>query len=273
MTLAAVWMGDQRLYAVADTRIVRSPGNVLTEHGPKILAINLVCKQPSQSGFFDRVTYRNTLGFAYAGSSLAALCTHSLVNTLFQTLIAGPGTRAPLLRELAATIAKVSEHYMREIGQLSAAAGLFQSIVFGYCVVSDRFEAFTIRPHISEGSMSVEIAEESLSPDAVVIIGTDPERLRERTAEIRAAAAHPVVFADAPRRALRSIIDAGNQDSTVGGAVQYAWVTRGGLELVADAVPRRPPLPGLNVASLVLGFDMHDFGSVGPYIVGINSRV
>jgi hypothetical protein len=120
--------------------------------------------------------------------------------------------------------------------------------------------------------MSIEITEENLSSDAVIIIGSEPDRLRARIVEIRAGA-HPVVFADAPRRALRSIVGEGDQDSAVGGAVQYGWVTLAGFELVADAVPRQPPLPGINVADLVLGFDMYDFGSVGPYAVGIVSRV
>ena len=58
--------------AVADTRIVRSPGNVLTEHGPKLLPLVVVCKQPGASGFFDREAYRAEIGFAYSGSTLSA---------------------------------------------------------------------------------------------------------------------------------------------------------------------------------------------------------
>lgn len=272
MTLAAVWMGERRLYAVADSRITRGPGNVLTEHGPKLLSLSLVCKHPDQSGLFNREVYRRTLGFVYAGSTLAALCTHSLLNTLFQNLIAGPGTRPPLLAELASVIGRVSERYMREIGQLSGSAGLFEAIVFGYCEATSRFGCFTIKSLISDASLSVTTTEENLSTDEIVIIGSEQNLLRNRIAEIRARAP-PVVFADAPRRALRSIINARDPGSSVGGAVQYGWVTQAGFELVADSVPRRPPLPGMNVASLVLGFDMYDFGPVGPYIVGIASRL
>ena len=67
MTLAAVWRVDERVYSIADTRIIRSAGNVLTEHGPKILPITLVCKQPGPAGFTDRIAYAMTFGFAYAG--------------------------------------------------------------------------------------------------------------------------------------------------------------------------------------------------------------
>lgn len=35
MTLVAVWNAEDTIYAIADTRIIRSAGNILTEHGPK----------------------------------------------------------------------------------------------------------------------------------------------------------------------------------------------------------------------------------------------
>ncbi len=73
MTLVVVWKAEDRLMAVADTRIVRSAGNVLTEHGPKLLPITVACKQPGPSGFFDKEVYRTDVGFAYSG--LHAECT------------------------------------------------------------------------------------------------------------------------------------------------------------------------------------------------------
>jgi hypothetical protein len=51
---------------------------VLTEHGPKLLPLSVVCKQPGPAGFFDREKYRTTIGYAYAGSSLVGLSTHAL---------------------------------------------------------------------------------------------------------------------------------------------------------------------------------------------------
>ena len=69
LTLVAVWRAEDRLMAIADTRIVRTANNVLTEHGPKLLPITVVCKQPGASGFFDKEVYRSDIGFAYSGSS------------------------------------------------------------------------------------------------------------------------------------------------------------------------------------------------------------
>jgi hypothetical protein len=70
MTLAAVWRVEERVYAIADTRISRSAGNVLTEHGPKLLPVILVCKQPGPAKFFNHVAFATAFGFAYAGATL-----------------------------------------------------------------------------------------------------------------------------------------------------------------------------------------------------------
>jgi hypothetical protein len=49
MTLVAVGRAENRLMAIADTRIVSSNG-ILTEHGPKLLPIKVQGKQPGPSG-------------------------------------------------------------------------------------------------------------------------------------------------------------------------------------------------------------------------------
>ena len=101
MTVAAVWKVEERIYAVADTRLSREPGNILTEHGPKLLPLSVLCKQPGPSGFFDREKYRTTIGFAYAGSSLAGLSTHALANILFQSLVGVAESPLPGMDQLA----------------------------------------------------------------------------------------------------------------------------------------------------------------------------
>ena len=68
MTLVAVWRTDDRLMAVADTRIIRAPGNVLTEHGPKLLPITITCKQPGPVGFFDKEVYRANVEHSFSAA-------------------------------------------------------------------------------------------------------------------------------------------------------------------------------------------------------------
>ncbi len=273
MTLAAVWLDGDRLCAIADTRIVRSPGNVLTEHGPKLLPINISCKKPGPSGFFDLEAYRASVGFAYAGGTLPALCTHALANTLFQNLAGPSDAPPPSMQEIARVIGETAERYMREVSQLSGTGGLFDAIVFGFCLATSRLRAFAIRPRISERSLQVDVTECNLAEeDMLLAIGTRPERLVARVAEMRTNV-HPAVVGDLPRRALRSLINEGH-DETVGGAVQYGWATRRGFEPIADGVPINPPLAsGRNIASLVLGFDVLALDAVGPYCFSMAGRV
>lgn len=53
MTLAAVWQYEpNRVHAIADSRFSHERG-VATEHGPKLLPLNVVCRKPGPSKFFD----------------------------------------------------------------------------------------------------------------------------------------------------------------------------------------------------------------------------
>jgi hypothetical protein len=75
------------------------------------------------------------------------------------------------------------------------------------------------------------------------------------------------IVGDLPRRALRSLVNEG-QNETIGGAVQYGCATRRGFEPLADGVPINPPLSsGRNLASLVLGFDVLALRAVGDYFI------
>jgi hypothetical protein len=150
MTVAAVWKVSDRIYAVADTRLSRERGNVLTEHGPKLLPLSVVCKQPGPSGFFDREKYRTTIGFAYAGSSLAGLATHALANILFQSLAGAAESLPPGLDQLAEAVSQIGLQYMREVGILGGDKALFQGIVFGFCGRENRFRAFKITPNLDQ---------------------------------------------------------------------------------------------------------------------------
>jgi hypothetical protein len=285
MTLAAVWKVGERVYAIADTRIIRSPGNVLTEHGPKLLPVNMVCKQPGVSGFFDRIAYRTSFGFAYAGASLSALSTHAFANTLCQNL-AGPDRAAPAgLDELATAIKEIARRYMQEIGELSGPHALFSALIFGFCIRSNRFRAFRLTPMITSGRpVLVEVSEHDLyEPETLLVIGSQPDLLLDRVRRDR-----PNLYADSnasisqkmkelreidlPRRALMAIIEEG-ADESIGGATQEAWVTRAGFEPVSRMVPIAPLPNGRNATLMALGFDMYDMDNVGPYFFSLSGRI
>jgi hypothetical protein len=286
LTLVAVWRADEhRLMAVADTRIIRAPGNVLTEHGPKLLPITIVCRQPGDTGFFDRVTYRTEIGFAYSGSTLSALAAHALSNTLLSKLIGMPNTPPPTLNEIAFFIAGASAEYMREVGQLAGRDGLFSSIVFGCCPQTRELRAFRLDPVLEKASFRIEIQEHRLSPiriggtaaESSIIIGSSPDQLVAAIDHQLADAqqrgeVHQIVAFDAPKRALGTVINSGF-DERVGGSIQQAWATAEGFEIIGNLEPITPKPPSPRNAGLfILGFDIDIIQTVGNYRIGATGR-
>jgi hypothetical protein len=283
MTLAAVWRVDEQIYAIADTRISRSPGSILTEHGPKILPITVLCKQEDPSSMVERISHGTTFGFAFAGATLPALSTHALANTLFQNLLGQTGSPPPGLDEISSSIAEIGLRYMREIGEVAGLAALFSAIVFGFCIKTSRFRAFEIRPLMDRCPLQIDVSEHDLyGPDSLLVIGSRPELLRDRVRRDR-----PNLYADLeglspqmqslreidlPRRALAALIAEG-VDETIGGELQEARVSRAGFLPTARMVLVSPPLEtGRNAAFRVLGFDVFEFNAIGSYVFSLTAR-
>jgi hypothetical protein len=285
LTLVAVWRAENRLMAVADTRIVRAPGNVLTEHGPKLLPITVVCRQPGASGFFDREVYRADIGFAYSGSTLSALAAHALSNTLLSKLIGAPGAPPPGLSEVAYFVAGASAEYMREVCQLAGKQGLFSAIVFGWCPEQQKLRTFELKPTYAEAPVSVNIQERLLDPitlqgtaaQSTIVIGSSPDLLRDaidtQLADARnRGETQDIIAFDAPKRALRRLIQEG-ADEMVGGSIQQAWATALGFQIVSNMEPIQPRPPSTRNAGLfILGFDTDDLRRVGYYQIGAEGR-
>lgn len=285
VTLVAVWRAEDRLMAVADTRIVRSAGNVLTEHGPKLLPITIVCKQPGASGFFDKEVYRADIGFAYSGSTLSALAAHALSSALLSKLIGAAGAPPPALNEAAHFIGGASAEYMREVGQLAGSDGLFSAIVFGWCPQQRALRAFELRPTIADAQFRVDIQERTLNPikiggvaaETAIVIGSSPALLieaidKQLTDAKERGEVHEIVAFDAPKRALRQLISEGT-DERVGGSIQQAWATVAGFQIVSNVEPitPRPPSPR-NAGLFILGFDTFDIQTIGNYQVAAEGR-
>jgi hypothetical protein len=278
MTLAAVWKVGERICAITDTRISHLPGNILTDHGPKLLPITMLCRQPSPlGGEPNRLAYSASFGFAYAGSTLSALSTHALSNTLCQNLYGPPGAAPADLHEIATAIADIGARYMTEIGQLGGATALFSAIVFGFCIRTGRFRAFKLAPELAEAQpLRVILNEHDLyTPESLLVIGSRPDLLEDRVRRER-----PNFYVDhngpvtpdmqeareinLPRRALAGIV-AEAVDDRIGGATQEAWVTHTGFIPISRMVPI-PPLPsGRNVTSMTLGFDLNGFDRISGY--------
>lgn len=281
MTLVAVWLHDfdaptttPRVHAIADTRISGSPGNVLTDHGPKILPLPIICRTAGRSGFIDLETFKGQFGFAFAGATLPALSTHALASTLFSNLAHhAEAPKEPSLFNVAYAVANVASHYMKEVGQISERGALFKAVVFGFCPVELKYAAFEIRPKIEADGLKIELNAVVLDHSTVVVIGSDEAALRASIEEMRNEPdLHPINYCEAPMRALRKYIQQ-NPESGVGGSIQQAWYYPYTLELVATMQPIVPIPPSPRNAGLfVLGFDIFDMQMIGHHQVILKGR-
>ncbi|AUC97090.1 hypothetical protein CWS35_24715 [Bradyrhizobium sp. SK17] len=177
--------------------------------------------------------------------------------------------------EVANAISDISQAYVREIGQRTGSA--FSAILFGFCPRTGQALAFEIRFRPDGSRIELELEKHVLNNEVVLIIGNKPEILRKEIDQIRSSAAaetdlHGIIYADAPIRALQSVI--GQQAiPSVGGSIQQAWSRPGKLEIVATATPLVPqPSSTRNAGMFVLGFDIYDMRPIGDYEVILMGR-
>jgi hypothetical protein len=174
---------------------------------------------------------------------------------------------------------------MREVCQLAEREGLFSALIFGWCPTHNALRVFELCPRYGDGPLRIEIQERHLDPisiggaasRSVVIIGSDPSLLASAIYQQLADAkgrgeVHDIVAFDAPKRALRRLIQEGAHEF-IGGAVQQAWATVRGFQIVSNMEPitPRPPAPR-NAGLFILGFDTFDIQMVGNYQVSSEGR-
>ena len=179
------------------------------------------------------------------------------------------------MSEIANFISGAAAEYMREVGQLAGNNALFSAVVFGFCHAKRQFRGFEIKPRVNQFPFACDIIEHDLRQNnAIVIIGSCPNLLRERIESDRLAAmargdSNPVLDAYRPIHALQALIDEA-ADPSVGGMIQQGWATAAGFELAAKLRPIKPQPPSTRNAGLfVLGFDIIGMQQVGGYIVGL----
>ena len=169
MTLLVVWreMESEELWCAADTRLSRRSGT-LTDHGPKIFPVPVICHVPRDRENNWKVARRHSVGFAFCGSSIAATSTHALSSTCTQMLAThdplGPAVSVKAIAELYRDVA---EHQIRDIcGRLceSSTDYFFEGIVFGYCLVQCRVAAFKITPQFNAQQFVMTLTEIHVPP-------------------------------------------------------------------------------------------------------------
>ncbi|RXT91380.1 hypothetical protein B1F69_14275 [Pseudomonas syringae] len=180
MTLAVLWYRKDmgQLWCAADSRLSKVDG-VITDCGPKIIPVPIVCykyhKDESQKKWLPESTH--SFGFAFAGSSLAALSTHAIVCACTQALTIKGDVQIPVsVEEISKLFVSVGERQVLEMSERlgaldSAHSYFFDFMVFGYCPREHKAKAFVGVSSLVD-SFHINVAELLIGKNNFFVIGS-----------------------------------------------------------------------------------------------------
>jgi hypothetical protein len=252
MTLLVCHRDDGVVTLLADTRISGDLG-ALTDSGPKILGVPVVVSQAADA---PSPPVRAMFGFAFAGSTLAAMSTCALASSCLQSLVTPETPRIPSALEVARLFGRVGTRYIREI------QSPFEAFLVGPPEGDGQPRAFSLAPTLADGLVAMQCQQ------------LDPAR---RGLWALGSGARPyVAWAQARRGAWETIIETveafirANVDPKVGGHLQCGRCDAGGF---SPYMTLKVEPDGHTVTSSFLGVDEHELGLVdgldmGPAAIG-----
>jgi len=277
MTVVTIWLEprDNALWAVADTRI-SSPGpdggiTISTDSAAKLFAIPIQCNRPSSDISFKRVPhYTTSIGFAFAGDVVPATMTVATASTFLQNLTTTGSSDPPRLSEIARMIGRLAARFSKEkLFSSNGHYGKFQSAVFGWCPVLDRFAIYELKPHSDQAQFDIECLE-YLPKDnqQAVSFGSGAKRLNELIAHIRQNGDEFQRTSLLPKLAVEALIRENNLGD-VGGNLSIGLANRFEFRLYAHVTPIVPGFPDAKMC--FNGIDLFDeVGPIGHYLIAIN---
>lgn len=261
MTIAAVWLEDDGLWCVSDTRISR-PGNgggvqVVTDAGAKIYPLSVECRLIT---FEQQLYHRVSYGIVFAGKTSVATHTLATASAMCRSL-QGPTTQdVPSLQDVALLVARILLLYVKDFRAATAdlsSPTTIEMMVFGVCPSSRNYEVWKLSDSVSDGIINVVCALQDVGLGLVTAIGSQTERFDIIMAELQAANNVPFRL---PRIAVGRMASEGRRD--VGGAVSIALCNHFGFQTywtlqTTEGHPSR----------LMYGVDLDEIGPVGPTFV------
>ncbi|WP_186172958.1 hypothetical protein [Burkholderia gladioli] len=265
MTIVVLWRSKQRdqILCIADTRLSKNEAT-LTDHGPKILPVPVVSHR-HEGGAKWRAVRRTTVGFAYSGSSLAAMGTHSIASACTQNLtIPGKNDRPVPLDEIAELFRTVAEHYVKDMASRlgftsSPSSAFFDGIIFGHCYSQKKLRAFKITPILSVATFNVDLTE--LNLNEFHVIGSGKRKFLELHNELNHSHPNPGMLTTFGEMIVREV------QPDVGGHAQIGIADqKGGFRL-------QPFLnPGINGATLsFLGWNINTVNIFSDFQIGFEA--
>jgi len=277
MTVVTIWLepSDDALWAVADTRI-SSPGpgggfTISTDSAAKLFAIPVQCHRPSGDIGFRRVPhYTTSIGFAFAGDLVPATMTVATASTFLQNLITTGSSDPPRLSEIAQMIGRLAARFSKEkLFSSNGRYGKFESAVFGWCPVLNRFAVYELKPSSDQAQFEIECLECLPEDDKqVVSFGSGAMRLNELIAHIRQNVDEFHRTSRFPKLAVEALIRENNLGD-VGGSLSIGLANRFEFQLYAHVTPIVPGSPAAKMC--FNGIELfEEIGLIGHHLIAIN---
>jgi hypothetical protein len=266
MTLVVAWFRERfgNLWVAADTRISANPF-VLTEHGPKIFQIPVVCRKILRHGETSRI-YRTNYGFAYSGSTVSALGVHALASACCQNLSSERKIDPPSVEDVARLYRKLAEIQVMEMCSHLAPhkwqSTFFYAFVFGFCLLKKRLQLWVIEMGFAENALKASVRELPPSPGIYYPIGSGTEEFN-RLIDEEAAKNSGWGVSYVLDKMIR-----GATDPTVGGYMQIGIADATGVTLPPLLVPG-DAAPSANIT--FLGVPVDTLGNVGGFTIGYHA--
>jgi hypothetical protein len=264
MTIAVVWQEGQELWAVADTRFsapgVTTIAQRITDHGPKLFPLGVTVWEPGPRAFFDAIRLQTSIGYMYAGEVAPALATHALCAAVFQNLQT-TDHRDPSLSEIVGFVKNTAARYMLNWGQRWPQHWKFTALIFGWCNINHRLEAYKLVPTLQS---QISVNSECMDVSKPVAIGSGANEFDECLKSLRAGA-----DASRPRLPLLAVerLVASETRDDVGGDIQLGRASSKGFQIMTRV---HPEVPGRSKAMIsFLGIDTLELGHVGTCRIGM----
>lgn len=263
MTIVALWYRERygELWCGSDTRVT-SADTTLLDAAPKILPVPILCHRQIEGPKFE-VVHRHSLGFAFAGSTLAAVSSHALVAACTQNLLAESEDAYPVTVEAVAELVRsIGEATVRDMSSRQNRDVVFEALVFGYCPTSKACRGFAVVPNKADGTLRMVTGELLVGPGRFHLRGSGENAFLELHAKLAATHPDPGVLTT-----LAALVQDGVQRD-VGGHVQIGVASFDGFRLLPVIEPGDGP--GRRSVSF-LGWDLADGVRVGGCRIGFHA--
>ncbi len=234
MSTIALWINNyesRSLWAVSDTRYSsgQESNRILTDFGPKIYELQVICKESDNSGLFNRIYWDQKIGIAFAGSALVALIVTTNLNKILTSLIS-VNKKVPCIEEIHNLVTRIVKQYTTPI--VNNYPVEFSS--FGYCKKNNDYKIYRTQIGKDNRELSEDVTKKC--ENDFILLGAHKDDIKQRIQKFKKESSHPILSSRAPYHVISKIVEEGTY-SSIGGGLQLGITIGKDFELYSICEP------------------------------------